>query len=171
MSLEGKMDKIVIKEASKKDAEILQQIEANDGYPYPYKKTPADYEKYIEEGNIFYMAYIEDNPIAYIAIKSEGNDHRHYSRLHFIAVKKQNQGEGIGTQLINYAEEKVRQKGKLGMYVVLYEKNLNAEKFYIKQNYKFWYYVPEMYEEGIGGKIYRKVLNPEKSKKFYEKPI
>lgn len=156
------MENLKIRKASKEDAELLCSIEANDGYQYPYQKTPADYVKYIDEGNIFYVANLKDKEVGYIAIRLDGNDQRHYARLHFFAVMKPNQRQGIGTQLINYAEEKVKQANKIGMYVVLYEKNLNAERFYIKQDYNFWYYVPEMYEGGVGGKIYRKILNEDK---------
>jgi len=157
-----------IKEVGKEHAKILCDIEANDGYPYPTKKTPEHYIRYMDEGNEFYLATVDNKPVGYIAIKYDGNDDRHFARLHFIAVVKDYQGKKIGTKLINHGEEIVKQKkDKIGMYVVLYEKNLNAEKFYHKSGYNFWYFVPNRYEKGIGAKVLKKILNRERANQFY----
>ena len=47
------LENLVIKEALQNDAETLRWIEANDGFPYPYKKTAEDFARYMDEGTKF----------------------------------------------------------------------------------------------------------------------
>ena len=106
----GLMD-IVIREVNREDTELLRRIEAGDGYPYPYKKTKEDYEKYMDEGDEFFIAEADDAPAGYISMVDCIYLGRTVCRLHLLAVLKEYQGKGIGTRLIQHFEEQAKSEG------------------------------------------------------------
>lgn len=148
---------IIFKEANKTDAELLRSIEAGDGYPYPYKKTKEDYEKYIDEGDTFFIAEIDGKPAGYISIVDCAYFGR-VCRLHFLAVIVEYQNKGIGSKLMEHFEEQAKKRGYERIIVNVYGNNTRAIKFYEKNGYKHWFTIPYRYEEGIDAYVMCKDL-------------
>lgn len=156
----GDLMDIVIREASKKDAELLRSIEARDGFKYPYNKTVEDYLKYFDEGNKFYIAELAGAPAGYIAMIDSNNFIRSTNRLHFLAVVKDYQGQKIGTKLVQHVEAKAKEEDKNRIIVFVYENNSDAVRFYVKQGFKSWFIVPNVYEKGISAHVFYKDVGP-----------
>ena len=148
MERSGLMD-IVIREANREDTELLRRIEAGDGYPYPYKKTNEDYEKYMDEGDEFFIAEADDAPAGYISMVDCIYLGRTVCRLHLLAVLKEYQGKGIGTRLIQHFEEQAKSRGYHRIIINVYQDNEEAIKFYEGKGYRHWFTIPYRYEKGI----------------------
>ncbi|PKM92130.1 MAG: hypothetical protein CVU81_02115 [Euryarchaeota archaeon HGW-Euryarchaeota-1] len=170
MKPEGFFKNVVIREAYKQDVELLKSIEVRDGFDYPYKKAIADYLKYMDEGTKFFIAETKGIPVGYISIKN--SDYIRYGvRIHFLAVVKDAQRMGVGTELITYVEQTAKKRGLHRIFINVYDNNLVAEEFYQKRGYKFWFEIPYLYERGISARVYYKDvgLRFAKQKKAYDK--
>ncbi|MBI2040557.1 MAG: GNAT family N-acetyltransferase [DPANN group archaeon] len=155
------LESLVIREASQGDAETLRWIEANDGFPYPYKKTAEDFARYIEEGTKFYIAEHEGMPVGHISLAD--CEYLSGDRLHFLAVIKSYQGKskeweggGVGPRLMAHFEEQVKKRGKDCAVINVYENNPRAIRFYEKLGYERWFIIPHRYEDGINAVVMRK---------------
>ena len=148
------LENIVIREAEKSDAEILRTIEANDGFPYPYKKTAQDFERYMAEGTKFYIAEHNGMPVGHVSLV----DCAYLSgdRLHFLATIKDYQGKGVGRALMAHFEQKVTERKKDCAVINVYENNPRAIDFYKRLGYDIWFIIPHRYEEGINAVVMRK---------------
>jgi len=158
----GNLMDIIIRDAKKEDADILRDIEANDGFKYPYKKTAGDYLKYMDQGTTFYIAEKDGEALGYISGIDVGSIIGDAARLRFLAVKKYNnageetQGQGVGTQLMWHLEQKVKEQGHSRVIVAVYQHNTRAMDFYHKRGYQHWFFIPHRYEGGIGAHVYYK---------------
>ena len=150
---------IIIRNASKADSELLRSIEARDGFQYPYKKTKEDYEKYIGEGDTFFIAEANGEPVGYISIV-DCNYLGNVCRLHFLAVVKDFQSKGVGSRLMEHFEIEARERGYERIIINVYENNQRAIEFYKKKGYDFWFRIPYRYEEGIDAVVLYKDIGP-----------
>ena len=151
---------IIIREAKKEDSELLRKIESGDGYPYPYKKTKEDYEKYMDEGDEFFIAKADDAPVGYISMIDCIYLGRTVCRLHLLAVLKEYQGKGIGTRLMQHFENQAKIRGYHRIIINVYENNRDAIRFYEQKGYKHWFTIPYRYEEGIDAYVMFKDIGP-----------
>lgn len=150
---------IIIREATKQDAELLRNIEAEDGFLYPYKKTKEDYEKYIDEGDAFFIAETDKLAISYISIVDcsyLGN----VCRLHFLAVIKDFQNKGVGKKLMEHFEEEAKNRKYDRIIINVYENNSRAIEFYKRRGYDYWFTIPYRYERGINAIVLYKDIGP-----------
>ena len=143
-----------IREAAKEDAETLRWIEANDGFPYPYKKTAEDFARYMREGTRFYIAEHEGKPVGHISLVN--CEYLSGDRLHFLATIKEYQGKGVGRALVAHFEGEVKKRKKDCAIINVYENNPRAITFYEGLGYVRWFIIPHRYEEGINAVVMRK---------------
>ena len=81
--------------------------------------------------------------------------------LYAIAVRKEHQGKGIGKEMMNYIENRLKQNGARVLIVETsgkpeYQK---TRDFYLKCNYIKQAVIPEFYEEGDDKIVFWKKLN------------
>ena len=90
----------------------------------------------------FYFAYHQGQRIGYLKLnlsnaQSEpfGNQYLEIERIYLI---KSAQRQGFGTQLINYATREAKRNHKQLIWLGVWKKNYQAQKFYQKMGFKFF---------------------------------
>ncbi len=85
--------------------------------------------------------------------------------LYWIFVDKQTQAKGVGSKLLHYVEEDIRQSG--GRLFLIETSSLPSydptRKFYLKYGYEQAAVIKDFYTDGDDLVVFRKRLAPEKS--------
>lgn len=147
---------------NKKDIEYLKKvIDSTKLFPSELLEDMiADFFTNPNTNDIWLTIDIENIPIALAYVAPERMTAGTYN-LYLIAVHKDYQGKGIGTQIVNYIEEMLRKKG---VRILIVETSSLPEfeltrKFYKKQNYHCEATIREFYQEGEDKIIFWKKLN------------
>ena len=74
-------------------------------YMMEWMYSPANLKKQLEDGHVYFMAYRDDNPCAYVSIQPDGTgeDGKMLFHLHKIYVMPSEQGSGLGKKLFAQA--------------------------------------------------------------------
>lgn len=92
-----------------------------------------DWNEYInQEDKMLFLAYMNQVCIGQIRIIKDWN---RFCYIENIATKKEFRGSGVGTLLLNKAEEWANQKNLVGMSLEAQDDNLGACRFYVKQGF------------------------------------
>lgn len=122
-----------IREAVEKDFQELVEIAENDGFKHPNKMTVDWIKKRCLAGDRFYV-FEQASILGFICFQPEFSLG---SRLHFLSVKKDEQGKGAGSALLEEAEKMTRNHGKNKLYLYVHQKNKKAIGFYLKHEFDF----------------------------------
>lgn len=137
---------ILVKKVGKEALPEIQNL-ANIIWPATYSEliTPqqVDYmmeliysrsslEKQIEKGHQFIVAYDEEKAVAFASYSAKENNASIY-KLHKIYILPDQQGKGIGKQLINYIIQDIAPASSLQLNV---NRNNKALQFYQKIGFK-----------------------------------
>ena len=84
-----------------KDILSPEQLE----YMMEWMYSPANLKKQLEDGHVYFMAYRDGNPCAYVSIQPDGTgeDGKMLFHLHKIYVMPSEQGSGLGKKLFAQA--------------------------------------------------------------------
>lgn len=92
-----------------------------------------EWSQYInQEDKALFLAYINNVCIGQIRIIKDWN---RFCYIENIATKKDYRGSGVGTLLLNKAEEWAKQRNLIGMSLEAQDDNLGACRFYVKQGF------------------------------------
>ncbi len=92
-----------------------------------------DWSQYInQEDKALFLAYMNNTCIGQIRIIKDWN---RFCYIENIASKKEYRGSGVGTSLLNKAEEWAKQRQLIGMSLETQDDNLAACRFYVKQGF------------------------------------
>lgn len=99
-----------------------------------------DFEKMLQNKNIV-VAKMQGEIVGYMTFNILEKDNyglrlRKYLKIDAICVDEKCRGNGIGTQLLNYAKEIGKEKDCTDMYLTVNEENENAIKTYEKFGFK-----------------------------------
>lgn len=117
---------------------------------YLYKESSKDiWFTTIQNGHLISIGYCAPEKL------TEGT-----YNLYAIAVSKDHQGKGIGRQMMNYIESKLRNNGHRILIVETSGKPQfkRTREFYIKCNYVQQAVIPEFYDEGDDKIVFWKKL-------------
>ena len=163
-----------IREANIKDFPELMKISGEDGFEHPRKVSllwmqnryiygdrfylfEASTEKSDDSLSLSHKKCAQDGKIlGFICFQPQFSDG---SRLHFIAVRKSEQGKGVGTALIEEAEKMTQHHEKKKLYLWVHEKNKNAIRFYLKHEFDFSGIFLNKYGEGENALLMVKELD------------
>ncbi len=150
--------KITIKKLSTtKEAETCARITASSE---PWKTLGIGYEaalKFFDEQLLeFYIAISADNAIGFIAIQMEGAFTGYIRR---IAVDSNWRGKGVGTMLMQFAEERIFSE-KSNVFLCVSSFNLKAKKLYEKLGYEIIGEIKNYLVDGYSEILMRKTKGP-----------
>jgi ribosomal protein S18 acetylase RimI-like enzyme len=139
---------ITLKPATATDAELIAGMSRETFYDtYAEVNTKEDMDKFLseqftpeqlitevkQEGNIFLLAYEDDQPAGYIFLKDEMHPHipnENAVEISRIYVKKSFIGKGVGKALIQAAVSHALAENKSFIWLAVWEHNLRAINFY-----------------------------------------
>jgi len=128
---------IKIRKATKKDLEEISKIFKTESAKKPYsqkwtgKEALKKIKTIFELGNIY--IYISENKIlGFISIMGEGKKDAYIDEFY---VDTKSQGIGVGSKLLNFAEENCRKKD-IRKITVMANQKAKAFNFYQKKKYK-----------------------------------
>lgn len=99
-------------------------------YPKSYPDDDCDYSEYIDSTDkAVFLAYSDTECIGQIVLKKFWNK---YALVEDICVSKSARGQGVGTALMQRAEEWARECGLCGLFLETQDNNLSACRFYAK---------------------------------------
>ena len=80
-------------------------------YMMDWMYSPANLQKQLEEGHVYYIAYRDGKPCGYVSVQPEGiaDDGRQLFHLQKIYVLPSEQGHGLGRALFDRAVDHVRE--------------------------------------------------------------
>ncbi len=83
--------------------------------------------------------------------------------LYWICVERSQQRTGVGSQLLQYIEDKLRRRGARAIYLETSDSEAYtpARCFYERNGYERVAHLPDFYAPGEGKIIYRKVFQPQ----------
>jgi GNAT superfamily N-acetyltransferase len=130
-----------IKPAKKEDLELL-----NTFLPKKIVAFHADKIQEQERGkSLWLIAWLDNIPIGHVQLKLSGSEKmqvREYTQdtpeIDAFYIVPGQRDKGFGTEIVEYVEKLVKEKGylKLGLSVDI--KNLKASKLYEKLGFKYW---------------------------------
>ncbi|MFS3929133.1 GNAT family N-acetyltransferase [Priestia flexa] len=92
-----------------------------------------DWSQYInQEDKALFLVYMNNTCIGQIRIIKDWN---RFCYIESISTKKEYRGSGVGTLLLNKAEEWAKQRQLIGMSLETQDDNLGACRFYVKQGF------------------------------------
>ena len=146
---------VVIKKATENDLVPLKEISIKTFCEtFAKYNTPEETQKYIDtnftdeqilkeintKGSSFYLAYLKDKVIAYLKLNTgeaqteeQGNESIEIQRIYVLAECK---GKGIGSLLMQIAEEEASKANCKRIWLGVWEHNDDAIAFYTKKGYK-----------------------------------
>nr|WP_315028370.1 GNAT family N-acetyltransferase [uncultured Chryseobacterium sp.] len=174
------MSSIIILKAGEKDLEIIQNIGiqtfsetfAEDNSEEAMKKYLDDnfntekLKSELENSNsLFYIAWEEDAAVGYLKVNSstaqtELQDDNTSLEIERIYVKKSHHGKKVGQLLYNQALETAQQLNKSYLWLGVWEENLRALNFYIKNGFvEFDKHIFKLGEEEQTDLMMKKILD------------
>ncbi|MDR1744945.1 MAG: GNAT family N-acetyltransferase [Planctomycetota bacterium] len=114
-----------------------------------------------ESGYCFYFIDLDGVPAGYVCYGSTPCTIGSFD-LYWIVVARENQGKGLGLELMRMAENAARNMGGRNMYVETSGKELYrpTRAFYEKAGYVQAALLPDFYDVGDDKIIYQKALRP-----------
>ncbi|MBQ8176581.1 MAG: GNAT family N-acetyltransferase [Oscillospiraceae bacterium] len=126
--------------------EILQNSELGKAY-FSDKQKAIGMLEYALEKKELYVALNEQNEcVGFVYCMSKGV-FGSYPYLHIISVKEDCRGNGIGSLLMSYFEEKYPSDK---YFLTVDDFNINAKKLYERLGYQCVGQLPDFYKKGIG---------------------
>lgn len=144
---------LTIRRAVEGDWQVLQELNnfvfQNDkdrdpdmNLNWPFSEQGIKYYQDLTNGNWgrAYIAEEDGRPIGYIALAIKTFDYRKskYIEVENIGVEPNSQSKGVGTLLMQKADEWAKEIGARGLYVSAYHNNRQAIEFYRKCGFKDW---------------------------------
>lgn len=123
-----------IREANVKDFLELVKISEEDGFEHPRKVSLLWMQNRYISGDRFYLFEENNKILGFVCFQPQFSDG---SRLHYISVRKGEQGAGIGTALIEEVENMTRNHEKKKLYLWVHQRNRKAIGFYFKHDFDF----------------------------------
>jgi diamine N-acetyltransferase len=149
------MDNLLIRVADIEDAELIASISRRTFYEaFAAQNTKANMEKFMNEqfteealmaevgewGNIFLLAYLDDEPIGYARLKESKNPaslgNVNALEISRIYVLNKAIGTGIGKALLEECFQIAGEEGKELIWLGVWEHNTRAISFYKKFGFK-----------------------------------
>lgn len=101
-------------------------MEDNRNYIQTDEESKQDFKEWQSEGNLFYIVKFQNH---YIGFARLGNRGAKIDWLEDLFIDEQFQNRGLGTQVINILENKVKQYSE-SLYLEVASRNLKAMKLY-----------------------------------------
>jgi ribosomal-protein-alanine N-acetyltransferase len=131
----------MVREYSVRDFKDILKIEEEAFSP----KNPAyDLFVYLSHSNDLLVADIGGKVVGYIAVMDMNDS----SKIISFAVKKEFQGYGIGSLLLDRAIERIRLRGKRSVLLEVRVSNLRAQNLYKKKGFKVVDVIHGYYRDG-----------------------
>jgi ribosomal protein S18 acetylase RimI-like enzyme len=156
----------MIRKAKEEDFKPLVNLDSNSGHIF-YEKKP-EWKKGIAEwfrgmfdniNNDFYVYEQEGKIVGAIGLDKDFPVHNSCGII-FLAVLKEEHGKGIGRELVEFIENKVKM-GFTRIFLYTGDDNIGAQKFYLKLGYKKINEFPGYYSWGQTAFLYGKILKKE----------
>lgn len=134
--------KLVIKPAAREELDVLN--DRLKSYIPHFHEKKIDWQ---DKGEASWLiAWMGEEPVGHILIKWNGvpdsfvksNIEEQYPFVQNLAVKITHQRKGIGTQLVNMAEQMIKDRKHTKVGMAVSSENDSARKLYEKLGYKDW---------------------------------
>lgn len=135
-------------------AEIIAKNELWQRYDMNYDRAYSILMEAVKEERTIYSARIFEQVAGFIWFDLWGTFY-HSGYIRWIAVHPDFQGKGLGKILMQFAEDKIFQKGP-NVFLLVSDFNTKAQVFYQKIGYKKVGELKDYYKKGITELIYRK---------------
>ncbi len=125
--------------------EILQNSELGNAYFSDEKKAKAMLQYALEKKELYIALNEQGECVGFIYCMQNGV-FGSYPYLHIISVKEDCRGNGIGSLLMSYFEEKYPSDK---YFLTVDDFNINAKKLYERLGYQCVGQLPDFYKKGI----------------------
>ncbi|NOY79339.1 MAG: GNAT family N-acetyltransferase [Calditrichaeota bacterium] len=139
-------------------AEIVAKNKLWQRYGTDYDQAYSILLKALQEERTIYSARIYEQVAGFVWFDRQGTFY-HSGYIRWIAVHPDFQGKGVGKILMQFAEDKIFQKGP-NVFLLVSDFNTEAQGFYQKRGYKKVGELEDFYKRGITEYIYRKSQGP-----------
>ena len=102
------------------------------------------------------VARVNGDVVGYVVVNEWFKYERNGIELDVIAVKKEWQGKGVGSELVKEVEKFAREKGKRFIYLFVSQDNENAIGFYTKRGFHVCGFLADRYGVGKHSLIMKK---------------
>ena len=137
-----------IRKATAKDIKLITSIQKMDGFKHAYYLTSARLRELFKRGEIFFIAFINKEPVGFTSLYIETR-----ARLHFLSVINKYAKMGIGSSLLEKIINETKKKKKNMIYVYT-ECGSPIEKFFIKKKFKKSGYFNNRFGKGKHANIF-----------------
>jgi len=125
--------------------EILQASELGKAYFSDTQKATSMLEYALEKKELFVALNEQDECVGFVYCMPKGV-FGSYPYLHIISVKEDCRGNGIGSRLMSYFEEKYPSEK---YFLTVDDFNVDAKKLYERLGYQCVGQLPDFYKKGI----------------------
>jgi N-acetylglutamate synthase and related acetyltransferases len=127
-----------IREAERRDAYILSRLLAQLGYPATLKECEARINLHTRENYKLFVGEIEGAVIGFIALHWYHAIHHQkpIGRLVAICVDEKSRGTGLGTSLLNFAEDFFKQKDCFKIELTSRMRRTESHEYYLRKGYQ-----------------------------------
>ena len=154
----------MIRKAKEEDFEQILVAELESGHPLneKFKATKESITEFLEpafkeEINDFYVFEEKNKILGFISLKKIFSTYKS-CEINYLAVRKDNHRQGIGRNLVDFIEEKAKELDFERIFLYTGEDNIQAQKFYEKNNYQKINEFPGWYSWGDTAFLYGKWL-------------
>jgi len=134
--------KIKIVKAKKTDLNILNKELSVKEILWFHEEKLKEQEK---GKSMWLIAWKNNHPIGHVQVRFNGSkitkvksNLKNCPHIESLGVKEDYRKKGVGTKLMNYAENLVKKKGYKKVGLAVEKRNLFLEKLYFKRGYKNW---------------------------------
>lgn len=131
---------MIIREATIEDAPEIHRINISSlDYHFPIDQTTKQIQKILSLPNskLFVAANDDNKVLGYIQMNDyENTYHKSLKNIITLAVDGNHQHEGIGSKLIEHAEQWAKEDGSYGIRLVSGFERKSGHKFYDKHGYE-----------------------------------
>ena len=125
--------------------EILQKSELGNAYFSDEQKAKAMLQYALEKKELYVALNEQNECVGFVYCMPKGV-FGSYPYLHIISVKEDCRGNGIGSQLMSYFEEKYPSDK---YFLTVDDFNINAKKLYERLGYQCVGQLPDFYKKGV----------------------
>ncbi len=129
---------MLIREARTTDANALSDLLGQLGYPSNEKKSAEKIEAYKTEGYKMLLAEQDQKVIGFIALHYYHTPHLPgpTGRITAFCIDETSRGHGLGTKLLQAAEEYFNQQNCFKIEVTSNQNRTETHRYYLKLNYQ-----------------------------------